>query len=294
MRGSIKKVAQYLGWLFIVVLVGVLVFDFVKKGIFDNRTGINLLVVGDENMGILVIRPDSNLINWIPLPTDLKVKIYNTEANYPINSLWDFGVGERKPFVITEKSIGSMLGIIIPRAIKIDHVASVDNLLGKFLSLGLKTDLTIRDRWMIRKIISDAAISKKIFELEIPGSAFDKVTEADGKEFLVVNKIIDVWSKDKFYHDDILEEGSEISINNVSDVPGSGLQLSSQLDSSGFRVIDVVNDKNDDVKIKGCHFVAPDKFPLSKKYLVDQVGCFPLPKNEPKEVGDNLIKIWLK
>jgi len=294
MRENINQVAKYLGWMFLCALVVVLVVDFFKQGIFNDKTGINLLVVGDENMGVLVIRPESNLVNWVPLPTNLKVKIYNSAATYPINSLWSFGIKEHKAYQITEKSIGAMMGIVTPRLIKIDHVANVENLLGKFLAFGLKTDLTIRDRWYIRKIVSDAAVSKKIFEQEIPKAAFDKVTEADGKEFLVVNKVIDVWTKDKFYHDDILSEGAEVSINNLSEVQGAGLMLSDQLDSAGFRVVDVVNDNKDDIKADGCRFLASKKFPLSVIYLIDQVGCIPLPSSEKKETSDNLIKIWLK
>lgn len=294
MKESINNWSKIFGWLFLFFLVGLLVFDFVRRGIFDNKTGINLLVVGDENAGLLVIRPEESVVNWVELPTNLKVKIYDSSATYPITSLWSFGQAEKKPFQVVEKSIGSSLGVVIPRTIKVDRVASVENILGKFLSIGLKTDLSFRDRWLIRGIVSDAAVSKKIFEQEIPKTAYDKVVEADGKEFLMFNKIVDVWARDKFYHDDILQEGSEVSINNLSDVSGAGLSLSGQLDSAGFRVVDVKNDPKDSIHPKGCYFLASKKVALSSKYLEEQVGCRPLPKTEQKETAENLIKIWLE
>ena len=294
MKENINKFAKYVGWLFLLVLLIVLITDFLRRGIYNDVTGINLLVVGDENMGLLVMRPNENLVTWVSLPTNIKVKIYNSTAAYPINSLWKFGETEKRPYEITEKSIGTSMGIIIPRMIKVDRVASVDNILGKFLSFGLKTDLSIRDRFLIRQRVSEAAVSKKVIELEIPKIAFDEVLEADGKEFLSMNQVIDVWSKDKFYHEDLLSEGAEVSINNVSDVSGAGSLLSRQLDSSGVRVVEVVNNKNDSVMASGCHFIASKKFVNTIDYLIDQVGCFPLNNKEGKETGDNLIKIWIK
>jgi hypothetical protein len=294
MKANINRWLKYLGFLFVLILLAILINDFLRRGIFESKTGINLLVVGDDNVGLMIIRPEENIVSWISLPTNLKMKITGNNAMYPITSLWGFGVSEKNPYQIAEKSVGENLGVFIPKMIKIDHAANVENLLGKFLSIGLSTDLTIRDRWLIRNIVSEAAVSKRIFELEIPSSAFDKITEADGKEFLVSNKIIDVWSKDKFYHNDVMEESAEVSVNNMSTVTGAGLALSEQLDASGFRVVDVLNNANDDVKSKGCHFLADDRYQISIKYLIDQVGCQPISKNEGKIEEANLIKIWLK
>lgn len=294
MKENINKIAKYFGWLFLLILILVLLADFLRRGIFQEQVGMNLLVVGDENVGMLIMRPKDNSISWVSLPTNLKIKIFNSSATYPIKSLWKFGQSENKPFDIIEKSIGMAIGVELPRMIKVDRVASVDQALGKFLSISAQTDLSWKDRWTIYQYVSDAAVSKKIFELEVPQTAMDKVQEADGKEFLVFNPVINLWTKDKFYHEAILEENADISINNVSDTPGMALGLSRQLESSGMHVIEVINNPQDTISEKGCFFLASNKNQVTKTFLQNQAECMPLPKKEGKETGENLIKIWIR
>lgn len=294
MEVNTKVWLKYLGWVFLAALLFVLIFDFLKKGIFVQKLGINLLVVGDQNVGVFVLRPNENIYTWITLPTSLKVKIYNSTATYPISSLWKFGVSEKNPYQIIEKSLSSAIGAPMPRMIKVDGEASIENVLGKILSISLKTDLSIRDRWLIRSKISEAAISKKIVEQEIPKIAFDKVVEADGKEFLILNQVVDVWGKDKFYYEDILSEGAEVAINNISGVAGAGNILSKQLEASGLRVVDVSNNMEDSISQNGCHFASFDKFPETSSFLKNHLGCIQIAfKAQDKDAG-KVVKVWIK
>jgi hypothetical protein len=223
MKASIKdKVLLILGGIFLIVLLGLLIIDISRRGIYRSDLGINVAIVGDNGVSILLLRPEEGMLGWVRLPKGIRIKVYNSEARYPLDSLWSYGVSEKKPFEILEKSLSQSMGVVISKSIKIDDNSLIENVLGKLFSMSLKTDLSIRDRVMIRSFLADAVKSKKFLELTIPGSVFDKVTDPDGKEFKEFNPTMSLWTKNKFVIEPILNENADISINNVSGISGAG------------------------------------------------------------------------
>ena len=147
----------------------------------------------------------------------------------------------------------------------------------------------------MRGMISEAILSKKVIELEIPPSALTKVVEPDGKEFWSLNEVALVWLKDKYYFESIMSENVEVMVNNVSGVVGLGGLVARQVETAGMKVLEVKNDELDGVSKSGCWFLKDEKeFYLSGEYLEKQLGCQKLAGGEDKKVETGTIKIWLK
>lgn len=282
-----------LGGVFLVVLVGLLIFDISRRGVYSGRMGINIAVVGDNGVSLLLLRPEEGMVQWVKLPDGIRVKVYNSSAVYPLESLWSFGVLEKKPFKMIEKSLGQSMGIIVSRTIKVEDSSVIENVLGKMFSLGLKTDLSIRDRFLIRNFLAETVKSKKVLELTVPKNVFDEVTDLDGKSFVEFNLSTSLWTKNKFVFEPLLDENAYISINNISGVSGAGGILANQLESSGMHVIELKGDSSESVSGDGCVYSTERHYPFTELVLIEQVGCKKIPKPEFVEV-DEKIRIWVK
>lgn len=287
-----KRPIKTLGVIFLGLLLSLLVFRVVKDGIFAKNAGINLLVVGESDMAVLVLRPDEDITSWINLPSNLKVPIYNSPAAYPIKGLWAYGVSERRPFEIAEKSIGQSMKVVIARGIKIRGNVSIEAVLANLHKINLQTDLSLRDRFLIRQYLAESATSKKILEMDIPSNTLDKFEEPDGKQFVVFNDVISLWSKNRFLLESILNENAEVSVNNLSGIPGFGTEISKQLESAGVRVVEVKTDPVD-ISGSGCIFASWGEFPNTENFLKHQLGC--IEKNASDKSGEMRgIDVWLK
>lgn len=294
MKVSIKdKILLIIGGLFLVVLVCLVVYDLTRKGIYNPKMGLNVAIVGDNGVSILLLRPEESMIGWVKMPNKIRIKVYNSEAHYPLESVWSYGVSEKKPFEITEKSLGQAMGVVVSRTIKIDDSSQIENVLGKLHSLSLKTDLSIRDRIMIRQFIAEVVKSKKVLELAVPYSVFDVVTDPDGAEFKEFNLTMNLWTKNKFVIEPILQENADISINNVSGVSGLGGVLANQLESTGMHVIELKASPEEIVEGKGCVYSGEKRFEMTELVLREQVGCSRIAKPAFVEEDDKL-RIWLK
>lgn len=292
MENSERKYLKVLGLIFLGVLLVLIAVRIVREGIFTKKSGINVAVVGKDGVALLILRPDEDILGWVKLPEKLKVKIYNSGAQYPIGSLWDYGVSEKHPYEVLEKSLGLSMGVIIARTIKTNGPVSLEETLTGFSALNLKTDLSIRDRFLIRQYLVEAVASKKVLEMEVPGNAMDKVTEPDGKEFLMFNNVTALWTKNKFLLESILNENAEVSVNNISGLSGLGIGVSRQLEAAGVRVIEVKTDPGRDVPGDGCLFVSWGKYPQTEELLLDQLGC--KQTQIPGQAEMRGIEIWLK
>jgi hypothetical protein len=294
MKGSIKdKFLLILGAAFLVTLLALLVVNILRNGIFSNNMGMNVVVIGENEVSLLLLRPEEQMVNWVDLPNDIRVKIYNSTADYPLRSLWSYGVSEKKPYETIEKSLGQAMGVALPRVIKLDKGDKLEDVLGSLLSVGLKSDLSLRDRGLIRQFLAEAVKSKKVLELNVPDSVFDKETDPDGKDFLSVdNAIMSLWTKNKFVLVPILNESADISIDNVSDTEGLGLTLSRQLESAGMHVIEVKADKTMSVSGNGCFYQTEKNYSMTETFLREQVGC----KKIEQAITPNhdRIEIWVK
>lgn len=294
MKGSIKnKWILYLGIAFLVVLVGLLVYDLVRKGIYSHQVGINIAVVGDSKVSVLLLRPEEDLISWISLPSDVRVKIHNSSAHYPVGSLWKYGSSERKPYDVVEKSLGQSMGVLVVKTIKLDKDAEIEDVLGSLLSPGLKTNLSIRDRVLIRSFLIDAVKSKKVLELSLPSSVFETIIDPDGKEFREFNSAVSLWAKNKFVLEAVLSENTDISINNASNIVGAGILFAHQIESAGLHVVEVKADKEEKVVGKGCVFYSSwGVNEVTEQVLISQAGCSKIAKPEFLE-NDDKLRIWI-
>ncbi len=293
MRASVKAFAIFLGWSFLTIMVVILLMSFLKKGIISKKMGINLLVVGDDSIAALVVRPQEGLVTWVNFPTDLKIKVWPGGATYPILSLWKFGQGEKRAFEITEKSVGLMAGVTLPRMVKLSKTANPEGLSTTLLSFGLKTDLSWKDRWELRNYLSEAIVSKRLLEIDAPKLIMDKVEEPDGKEFFVLNAGVFHWVKDKFYFESILGEDAEVSVENLTGRAGEGTQLARQLEAAGMRVVEVIAGDVEESKGKDfCEYFSSGNYPMTEKFLIEQLNCVKLMSMSKPE--DKAIKVRVR
>jgi len=277
----------------LIVLTVLLIIDLSKRGVYSGKMGINLAVVGDSGVSLLLLRPEEEMLGWVKLPKGVRVKVYNSEGVYPLESLWSYGVSEKKPYDILEKSLGQSMGVVISRTVKISGNSLPENVLGNLLSLRLRTNLSIRDRLLIRQFIADAVRSKKVLELSVPSSVFDKVTDPDGKEFLEFNLAMGLWTKNKFIVEPVFSENADVSINNISGVVGAGSILSNQLESAGMHVTEVKADTDEVVENSGCVYYSGKKYEMTESILREQLDCRRIAKPDFVEEDDR-IRIWIK
>lgn len=295
MKGSIKeKALLILGTVFLVVLFGLLLFDLARRGIFDGKMGINIAIVGDNSVSVLLLRPEDQMVGWVSIPQDVRVKVFNSDANYPIGSLWKYGVSENNPYGITEKSLGEAMGVIISRTIKINGDPKIEDVLGKLFSVSLKTDLSLRDRFTVRQFLSGTVNSTKVLELTLPNAVFNIITDPDGKNFLEFNGAMSLWTKNKFVIEAVLNESADISINNMTGISGFGNLLANQLESAGAHVVEVKANTDERVDGKGCIYYTRKQYGMTEAILRDQVGCKKLSVKPSFVEDDDTLKIWLK
>jgi hypothetical protein len=274
MNGSVRrKILFYIGLIFLTIFMILLIFDLTRRGVYDGKMGLNIAVIGDSKVSFLLLRPDEGMVGWVDLPNNTKIMIFNSTASYPVGSVWNYGVSVKSPYSVIEKSLGQAMGVTIARSMKLDREVNVENVLSELLSITLKTDLSFKDRFLIRAFLAESVKSKKIIEYSLPSSVFDIVTEPDGEEFREINSTMALWTKNKFVFEPILDENVDVSVNNVSSIPGLANVLSKQLESAGVRVIEVKGDKTDNIYDHGCVYVVVGKYEFTEKLLSEHLDC---------------------
>lgn len=251
---------------------------------------MNVAIFGQDSVGLLMLRPEEEVIGWVKFPADLGVKIFNSEARYPLISLWNYGVLEKNPFEIAEKTLGLSMGVTIARTIKIDKGVSVEEVLANLHRWNLKTDLSLRDRYLIRKLLIEAVASRKVLEMDMPLKIFDQIEEPDGKKTLSFNSVASLWTKNKFVLESILSENVDLTVNNLSGQSGLGTQVARQLESAGMRVVEVKSDLTGQTPGKGCYFLIVGKYPFTESLLTNQLNCRKIKiQNEGSEKGITVL-----
>lgn len=294
MKASIKdKLLLILGGSFLVVLLGLLIFNLTRSGIYNAKMGLNIAVVGDDGVNVLLLRPEEQMAGWVKMPSNIRIKVFNSDAHYPLSSIWKYGVAERKPYEVLEKSLGQAMGVVISRTVKVDGKSTIESVLGRLFSISLKTDMSVRDRGLVRQFLADAVKSKKILEMAVPETVFDKVTDPDGAEFFEFNQTMSLWTKNKFVIEPILDENADISINNISGLSGMGNVYANQLESAGGHVIEVKAAPEQVVEGKGCVYSSVKRYEMTESVLREQLGCHKITKPEFVE-DDDKINIWIK
>lgn len=283
---------NYFGWFFVALLLLMLAIGFSRKGIYSSVLGLNLVVVGDTGVSLMLIRPQESLMTWVRLPNNLSIKIVDSEAVYPLESVWKYGVMEKNPYKLMTYSLSNSIGVLLPRVVKIDGAATPENLLGSLHKLSLHTDLSIRDRFLLRRDLVTNVSSKRFLEIDIPKTAMTKAQDPDGMEFLEVNSVINLWTKNKFVFDALLGENANVKIFNLSQVKGAGLLVSRQLESSGLRVVEVSSKYDGSVAGKGCVFSSAENLGTTVYLLEKFAGCKKIEAKNEKQKGEG-IEIWL-
>lgn len=268
-----KASSKYLGLFFLCLLITLLVIRIFKQGIYSDSLGMNIAIFGQDSAALLMLRPEEDVVGWVKFPDNLGVKIYNSDARYPLISLWHYGVLEKNPYEIVEKTLGLSMGVTIARTIKMEGVSSVEEVLAILHQWNLKTDLSLRDRFLIRKLLVEAVASRKVLEMDMPNKIFDQVEEPDGKKTLSFNSVASLWTKNKFVLESILSENVDLTVNNLSGQSGLGTQVARQLESAGMRVIEVKSDLTGKVPGKGCYFLMVGKYPFTESLLINQMSC---------------------
>ncbi|HSV95178.1 MAG TPA: hypothetical protein VLH94_04390 [Spirochaetia bacterium] len=294
MKGRTKdKLLFILGGIFLFILIGLLVFDVTRKGIFSKKTGLNIVVVGNDSVGVMLLRPEEEMVGWVKMPKGLRIKVYDSEARYPLESVWRYGVSEKNPYEIIKRSLGQSMGVVISRVIKIDDSLQVESVLGNILSFGLKTDISVKDRVLIRKFLVDAVKSKRVLEMSIPETVFNRVTDPDGEIFLEFNQTMSLWTKNKFVVEAILNENANISINNISGVSGKGTVLANQLESVGMHIVELKANTEEVVDGKGCVYSCEIQYEETERVLKEHLGCTKISRPDFVE-NEEKMRVWIK
>lgn len=282
-----------LGFLFVAVFVVLLVVGFTKKGIYSNKLGINVVVVGDLDVSLVLIRPLEGMMTWVRLPQNLSVRIFKTGAVYPLSSLWKYGVSEHNAYQIVGKSLSNTLGVLLPRVVKVKGLSTPENLLGVLHKIGMQSDLSVRDRIAFRRDLVTSVSSKKYFEVDIPSAAIDIKADPDGKEFLEINSVINLWTKNKFVFDTLLGENSNVKVRNLTSINGAGLLLSRQLESAGLRVVEVTAGSGEKFSGTGCVFRSIGGHEYTDYLLNNYSGCRNITTKEDKKSGADGVEVWI-
>lgn len=282
-----------MGWLFVVVMAVMLVLGFAKKGIYSSKLGFNVVVVGDSGVALVLLRPEEGIMTLVKLPENLSVKISGSNAIYPLSSLWKYSLAERNTYKVVTSSLSETIGVILPRVIKVKGDPIPENILGSLHKINLMTDLSLRDRILLRRDLVVSVSSKKILEIEIPKSALNKTIDPDGKEFLEINLVVNLWTKNKFIFDILLGENSNVKIYNLSNVNGAGLLFSRQLESAGLRVVEVSSGYSQPVEGKGCVFKSDGVHFYTEFLLRNYMGCKNISTKKEIKTGEEGTRVWL-
>lgn len=254
-----------------------LFFSFSRHGIYSQEVGINLIVVGDLKVSVLSIRPKEQLATWIDLPTSLSVKTYKNGTSFPVTSLWKLGVAERDKYNYLTKSLTESMSVALPKVINVGKETTPESLLGSLGSFFAETDLSLRDRILLRKDLTSYIAAKKIIEVDIPDTAMDRQSDPDGKEVVTFNQVLQLWNKNKFLTESILGEEVNAKVYNLSQQKGRALVYSRILESAGLRVIDVATGTEKNIlltKPAGCYFAIQKKMhPFVEFFLSKHLDC---------------------
>ncbi len=293
MESSKDRVAKSLGVVFLIILLVLLLVKAWRQGIYSSRMGLNIVVLNSDRVGLLMLRPEEEMVGWVTFPEALTIKIFNSEARYPATSLWHYGLLEKNPYEMVEKSLGLSMGVVVARVIEVGGEVSPEGVLAQLYRVGLKTDLSVRDRILIRRFLAESLSAKKVLEMDLPSKIFDKTVEPDGRESLVFGSIATLWTKNKFVLESILGENVDLTVNNLSGQSGLGTQVARQLESAGMRVVGVKSDLSEDTQGSGCIFAVWGHFPFTESLLTDQMRC-QRASRVPVTHEEKGMMVWLK
>lgn len=271
MNSKIHLGLRYLGLGFIGLIFVAAIFGLIKKNIYNDKVGINILMVSSKGIGIVGVRNGSGYLNILDLPDDLKIPVLPSRSEFSVETLRKSGIKDKNKEQIMKQSIGEAFGVAITGTIFTNKEISISGILDSLTSLGLESNLSLIDRFRLRSDLTNLVKKGTSFELSLPKAVTDEDEEPDGKVFRKLNTAIFSWSKNQWGQDEIMSETPEIAIVNGSKTQGRARTVAHQVETAGGRVIEVSASES---QINGC-LISGDKVkhPITYSFLLLAFGC---------------------
>lgn len=262
---------KLLGVGFILLVIGAFLVGLVKSRRYRDYLGANVLVLSESSSCIFSVRPKSSVMDYSRLPDALKITLGVGEGSYDVGSLRRVGIVGDTSLEKLRKGVGQEIGVLLGFVIKTKGGCDALSLREGLLDFGSKTNISMLDRLALANDINQLVIRGLGFEQVMPNSVFDKVTEPDGKIFLIVNQAMQYWNKNHFVSDEVLSEAAEIAVVNGSGKEGLGREVAKQIETIGIRVVEI--GKEDQTpgrcRVRG----ETKKYRLTFEYLERYLGC---------------------
>jgi hypothetical protein len=269
MYKDIKGYHKVLVGFFVLALVLAVGWQIVNGRTYHPDTGINLVVVGENEVVVVGVSKNEDSLMWVELPSNLRID------SYPIVSIWGLGEIEGESEKMMKTKMGEGFGLWFQAVLKVEGDLTMDGLLRRLLSFKKIEGLNWLDRYTLYKDMSGLAVRGVVLEVNLPHQVTNKLQDIDGYEWLELNEAVFVWSKDLWPREDVMNLGVTAEVINVSDVPGKARKRARQLESVGFRVVgvearEIDQDKECVVKINP---KMEEKIELLKELFESYLGC---------------------
>lgn len=256
---------------FLLCILVALVIGVSKKRVFDKKLGMGLVIVGEERVALLGIRPEEDSLTWVDLPADLRLRVIDSEAWYPVKSLWQLGEIEGKPEELVKQSLQQDLGLVVSGVIYLENKdVSVEGLMSGLIDLGIKSSLSWWDRVVLYKTLTKMTTRGLVWEIDLPQIVMDRKEDEDGVVWKKLNERIWVWTRDLWPSEKILALGITAAVYNSSEIPGKARTMGYVLESEGLRVVEVAGKEE---KNEGCWYEMEEDSDELKWLLERQLGC---------------------
>lgn len=281
-----------MGGVFIISLMAMLLVGVFRENVYDPKLGINILLVTDEGMGIVGVRGEENLANYLVLPNNLMIQTRRGE--FQVEGLWKVGLPGREGLSDIRVGVGRTLGVVLGGAVKTNSGVGVAELMRAMTSLSSSTNLSFIDRLRLYADLNNLLKKGLRLELTLPQNGLDSFVEPDGKSVFRPNGAIFLWIKNQWANEQLLAESAEISVINASGKDGLGRTVSRQLETAGVRVVDL--DSSSKVLAGRCLLLG-NKLAGTKilRFLRETFGCRLTEKGNSdyvdREVKSDLIMV---
>ncbi len=266
------KLSQVLvagGFLLCILVASVMMVS--RKRVFDEGLGMGLAVVGEEGVAFLGIRPEEDSLIWVDLPTDLRLRVIDSEAWYPVESLWQLGEIEGKAEELVKQSLQQDLGVAVSGVICLENGdVSGEGVMEGLVDLGVRSSLNWWDRVLLYKTLVKMMTRGLVWEIDLPQIVMDVKEDEDGMKWKKLNERVWVWTKDLWPSEKILALGITAAVYNSSDTPGRARVMGHVLESEGLRVVEVASREE---KNKGCWYEMEEDSSELRWLLERQLGC---------------------
>jgi len=252
------------------ILVG-LVMGMFRKRVFNENLGMGLAAIGEDEVALLGIRPEEDSLVWVDLPADLRLRVVDSEAWYPVQSLWQLGEIEGDAEELVKQSLQQDLGLVMSGVICLGSKdVSVEGVMSGLIDLGVKSSLNWWDRVVLYKVLTKMMTRGLVWETDLPLIVMDVKEDEDEMKWKKLNERVWVWTRDLWPSEKILGLGATAAVYNSSDTPGKARVMGYALESEGLRVVEVAAREE---KNEGCWYEMEEEWSELEWLLERQLGC---------------------